>query len=64
MYELVQAQTPPPYEPYWSVEYQMGLINVNGEGNFFRMTSPSFSFNAEYRTEIKAWSGSCRRRLV
>ena len=49
MYELVQAQTPPPYEPYWSVEYQMGLINVNGEGNFFRMTSPSFSFNAEYR---------------
>ena len=49
MFELAQAQTPPSYEPYWSVEYQMGFINVNGEGNFFRMTSPSFSFNAEYR---------------
>lgn len=49
MYELVQAQTTPSFDPYWSVEYQMGLINVNGEGNFFRMTSPAFSFNAEYR---------------
>ena len=49
MFELAQAQTAPSHEPYWSVEYQMGLINVNGEGNFFRMTSPSFSFNAEYR---------------